>query len=158
MCCACIIGPSAGGRALHVLHCPTRGPSQQRHPRGWGHCRTRNLGGVLAMFRAARGVPAMRNTMRYTPCDGNWPWQLDARKARRGESQLDKRFGSGFWPSQFLQVQAMGAIELSNSRLLAGLKYDPGRSKRARWAASSPLRRCGASSPSCCAALKFTGG
>jgi hypothetical protein len=66
---------------------------------------------------AARGVPAMRNTMRYTPCDGNWPWQLDARKARRGESQLDKRFGSGFWPSQFLQVQAMGAIELSNSRL-----------------------------------------
>jgi hypothetical protein len=35
---------------------------------------------------------------------------------------------------------------------------DPGRSKRARWAASSPLRRCGASSPSCCAALKPTGG
>jgi hypothetical protein len=36
--------------------------------------------------------------------------------------------------------------------------FDPGRSKRARWAASSPLRRCGASSPSCCAALKPTGG
>jgi hypothetical protein len=35
---------------------------------------------------------------------------------------------------------------------------DPGRSKRARWAASSPLRRCGASSPGCCAALKSTGG
>jgi hypothetical protein len=35
---------------------------------------------------------------------------------------------------------------------------DPGRSKRARWAASSPLRRCGASSPSCCGALKFTSG
>jgi hypothetical protein len=38
------------------------------------------------------------------------------------------------------------------------IPLDPGRSKRARWAASSPLRRCGASSPSCCAALKFTGG
>jgi hypothetical protein len=32
---------------------------------------------------------------------------------------------------------------------------DPGRSKRARWAASSPLRRCGASPPSCCGAWCF---
>jgi hypothetical protein len=38
------------------------------------------------------------------------------------------------------------------------LATDPGRSKRARWAASSPLRRCGASPPSCCGALKFTSG
>jgi hypothetical protein len=50
------------------------------------------------------------------------------------------------------------AVLLCAAMCYARAEQDPGRSKRARWAASSPLRRCGASSPSCCAALKPTGG